>query len=151
MLIHEIYKKNPHVIKSDQPVKTALKMLLEHRINGLIVLNNDEKVVGVLSLQDIAAATVPTQFQRNPAMAAAMYKKGFFTEMCEMIMDKSVKTIMRRNFEKVSLEDNIMTIAADFLENDLYLVPVIEDKKLIGIVTRSEIKKALAYGMGITK
>jgi len=104
-------------------------------------------VVGVLSLQDIAAATVPTQFKNNINMVAAMYKKGFFTEMCQQIKHKTAKALMRKNFVSVGLDDNIMAITADFLYNDLYVVPVIENKKLIGVVTRSEIKKALRYGM----
>lgn len=56
---------------------------------------------------------------------------------------------MRRDFIQVSLEDNIMSITADFLKNDLYIVPVVEKGELIGIVTRSEIKKALAAAMEI--
>lgn len=47
----------------------------------------------------------------------------------------------------VSLHDNIMAITADFLKNDLYLVPVLENGQLVGVVTRTEIKKALLYGM----
>jgi predicted transcriptional regulator len=80
-------------------------------------------------------------------MAAAMYKQGFFHEMCAEIKDQSVTKIMRKNFEWVSLEDHILSITAEFLRGDLYIVPVIENKELIGVVTRSEIKRALAYGM----
>ena len=44
-----------------------------------------------------------------------------------------------------------MAVTADFLKNDLYIVPVVEKGELLGVVTRSEIKKALAYGMRIPK
>ncbi len=125
----------------------ALETFVRERINALVILNDKQKVVGVLSLQDIASATVPQQFRKNIRMAAAMYKKGFFTEMCHAIKDKPVRSIMRKNFVKVSLSDNIMAVTADFLFNDLYVVPVIEKGELVGIVTRSEIKKALLYGM----
>ena len=149
MLIKEIYHKNPVTIPSDYTVKQALKVILDKRINGLIVTKKDDanKVVGVLAIQDIAAATVPRQFRKNLGMAAALYKKGFFHEMCAEIQDVSVTKIMRKNFEWVTLEDHIMAITAEFLRNDLYIVPVIENKELVGVVTRSEIKKALAYGM----
>jgi predicted transcriptional regulator len=149
MLIKEIYHKNPVTIPSDSTVKQALKVILDKRINGLIVTKKDDanKVVGVLAIQDIAAATVPRQFRKNLGMAAALYKKGFFHEMCAEIKDVSVTKIMRKNFEWVTLEDHIMAITAEFLRNDLYIVPVIENKELVGVVTRSEIKKALAYGM----
>jgi CBS domain-containing protein len=152
VLIKDIYHQNPVTISSDLTVKEALQEINKKKINGLIVTdkNNSKKVVGVLAIQDIAAATVPRQFKKNLGMAAAMYKKGFFHEMCDEIKDQSVTKIMRKNFESVSLDDHILAITAEFLRGDLYIVPVIENKELVGVVTRSEIKKALLFGMGIT-
>lgn len=147
MLIKDIYHKNPITIKTTATIEEVVDVFIKNKINGLIVTNEAGLVKGVVSLQDIAAATIPRQFRDNIRMAAAMYRKGFFTQMCQQLMDKSVSSVMRKEFVSVGLEDNIMAVTADFLKNDLYLVPVIEDKKLIGIVTRSEIKKAIAYGM----
>lgn len=151
MLIREIYHENPITVKEDCTVKDALKVIVSKRVNGVIVVDNTNpnKVKGVLAIQDIAAATIPRQFRKNLGMAAAMYKKGFFHEMCAEIKDLSVTKIMRKNFEQVSLDDHIMAITAEFLRGDLYIVPVVENKKLVGVVTRSEIKKALLYGMNI--
>ena len=151
MLIKDIVHHDPVTISSTLTVVEALQVILKKRINGLVVVDeNSGKVRGVLSVQDIAAATVPRQFRKNLGMAAAMYKKGFFHEMCAEIRDLPVTKIMRKDFEWVSLDDNIMAITAEFLRGDLYLVPVIEKGELVGVVTRSEIKKALAYGMNLT-
>ncbi|MFZ1721368.1 MAG: CBS domain-containing protein [Microgenomates group bacterium] len=147
MLISEIYHKNVITIDQSTTVLDALKTFIKKRINGLIVVDEHDHVVGVLSIQDIAAATIPRQFRQNIQMAAAMYRKGFFSENCEDIKNNSVRTVMRKNFTAVNLEDNIMAVTADFLKNDLYIVPVFKEGKLAGVVTRSEIKKALAYGM----
>ncbi len=153
MLIKEIYHKDPVTISDDATVKDALTVIINKRVNGLIVTKKDnpKKVVGVLAIPDIAAATVPRQFRKNLGMAAALYKQGFFHEMCAEIKDKSVTKVMRKNFEQVSLDDHILSITAEFLRGDLYIVPVIENKELIGVVTRSEIKRALAYGMGLKR
>ncbi len=151
MLIKEIFHRYPVTISSKCTVSEAMRVIMKKKINGLVVTDETTgKVRGVLSIQDIAAATVPRQFRNNLGMAAAMYKKGFFHEMCAEIQNHPVTKIMRKNFETVSLEDNIMAITAEFLRGDLYLVPVIEKGELVGVVTRSEIKKALAYGMNLT-
>lgn len=147
MLISELYNENVITIKKSATVAESLKLFLSKKINGLVVVDEKDVVVGVLALQDIAAATIPRQFRYNIQMAAAMYRKGFFSESSEAIKDEPIEKFMRKNFTIVSLSDNIMAVTADFLKNDLYIVPVIEKGKLIGIVTRSEIKKALAYGM----
>lgn len=147
MLISELYRKHPKTILNTATVLDAVKELDRDEVNALVVLNEKGKVVGVLSLQDIAAATVPRQFRKNVRMAAAMYKTGFFTDMCQELKDHLVSEIMRREFISVTLDDNIMAVTADFLKNDLYIVPVIKNKELIGVVTRTEIKQALLYGM----
>jgi predicted transcriptional regulator len=147
MLIADIYRPHPKTFGFTATVFAALQELDKDEVNALIILNDRKKVVGVLSLQDVAAATVPRQFKKNTFMAAAMYKRGFFTEMCQELKDLPVSAVMRKEFMTVSLHDNIMAITADFLKNDLYIVPVIEKGELVGVVTRSEIKKALLYGM----
>lgn len=147
MLISELYRKHPKTISDDATVLDVLKELDRDDINALVVINDKKHVVGVISLQDIAAATVPRQFRKNIRMAAAMYKRGFFTDMCQELKDQPVRSIMRREFISVGLDDNIMSITADFLKNDLYVVPVLRNRELIGVVTRTEIKQALLYGM----
>jgi tRNA nucleotidyltransferase (CCA-adding enzyme) len=147
MLISEIYHKHPKTLNLNATVSEAVEELIKDEVNALVIIDDKRKVIGVLSLQDIAAATVPRQFRKNVRMAAAMYKPGFFTEMCQQIKDEPVSTVMRKEFITVNLDDNIMAVTADFLKNDLYIVPVIQKGELLGVVTRSEIKKALHYGM----
>ncbi|MFZ5376759.1 MAG: HPP family protein [Patescibacteria group bacterium] len=149
MLIHEVLHQKPVVVGPEMLVREAVLKLITDHINGLLVVNEKQEVLGVLALQDIAAATIPIQFRKNVYMAAAMYRRGFFSEQCQEIMDLPITQIMRKNFIAVSLQDNIMAVMADFLKNDLYIVPVIDKGKLVGVVTRSEIKHALAYGMGL--
>ena len=151
VLISELYHPHAITISEEATVVEALEVFLSKKVNGLIVTNTDEQVAGVLALQDIAAATIPRQFRHNVQMAAAMYRPGFFSDTCAEIVDTKVQKIMRKNFTIVSLSDNIMAVKADFLKNDLYIVPVIEKGELLGVVTRSEIKKALAYGMRLPK
>ena len=152
MLVADIYNTNISPVKETQTVQEVLKFLIEKHFNGVVVLNDEDKVAGVLSLQDIAAAIVPDEMRENLALAEAMYKPGFFREQCQAIKDMQVKEIMRKNVVMATPETTVMEIAADFLKNDLYIVPVVEEeKKAIGIVTRSEIKHALAKGMDLKK
>lgn len=148
MLISEIYHPEPQTISEDATVESALNMMRDTVYNGFVVVDAHKKVVGVLSLQDIAAATVPREFQTNTNLPLAMYKRGFFQERCREIKHKKVSELMRTNYTQVTLDTNIMAITADFLKNDLYIVPVFDNENLVGIITRTEIKKALALGMG---
>lgn len=151
MYIAEIMHTNPKTIKQDVSIEEAIKELLTDAFNGFVVFDENDKFVGILSLQDIAAATVPEQFRNNIGMANAMYRHGFFKERCLEIKNKKVKDVMRKDALKVDLSTNIMAITADFLKNDLYIVPVFDRNKLVGVITRNEIKHALARGMELEK
>jgi predicted transcriptional regulator len=149
MLIDQIYHKQIKTINENETIQQAIKEMIEMPYNGFIVTNDKEKIVGVLSLQDIAGAAVPDEFKKNISLPLAMYKKGFFHEICAELKEKKVKELMRTSYTQVTLQTNILAVAADFLKNDLYIVPVIENDKLLGVITRTEIKKALALEMGI--
>jgi CBS domain-containing protein len=48
---------------------------------------------------------------------------------------KTVKEIMSKDCVTVSLQDNVYEIAVKMKENDIGFIPVVEGKKLIGVVT----------------
>jgi predicted transcriptional regulator len=150
MLISQIYKDTPYFVSEDETIKEALAQIVDQHFNGVIVRNSKNHITGVLSIQDIAAATVPVEFTNNVSLASATYKEGFFQEIAKEIGNKKVKDIMRTEYIHVTPKSNIMEVAADFLQKDLYLVPVIEKDKVIGVITRSEIKQALAQSMGVS-
>lgn len=150
MLIAKIYRRHPKTVLPTATIQDVVKRMLKDSTNGYIVTDKHKHVLGVIALQDIAAAIVPREFRHNLGMAKAMYVQGFFHELCHDLKHQPVSSIMRKNFTSVDLNTNIMAVLTDFLENDLYIVPVINNKKLIGIVTRSEVKHALATGLGLT-
>lgn len=149
MKVANIYNTNIQPIYEDISIKQAVEIFLKKDYNSVLVLDNSNQLVGVLSLQDIASAIVPPEMKQNPALAQAMYKPGFFEETCQEIQGKKAKDLMRTMFIKVSPQTNVMEVAADFFANDLYIVPVLENEKLIGIVTRSDIRHAFALAMGL--
>jgi CBS domain-containing protein len=148
MLIKEYYHRDLFTIPPTFTIAEVIKMMFERKCNGFVVVEN-EKPIGIISMQDIAAAVVPEESVENPNIAKAMYKDGFFDERVAEIKDHLVTTIMRKEFEVVDIADNTLSILADFLQNDLYIVPIVSEDKLVGIVTRSDVKKAFAKAIGL--
>jgi CBS domain-containing protein len=149
MVIKEIYNTHISPVHEGMTVKEALDLFIKKDLNSVLVIDIHEKLVGILSLQDIAAAIVPSEIRANPSLAEAMYKPYFFHEAAQSIESKSIKEFMRTTFICVSPKTNVMAVAADFFMNDLYIVPVCENDKLVGIVTRSDLRQAFAKAMEI--
>ena len=149
MLVKDMYNKNLLPISEEMTVHDALSLMIKKHFNGVVVLDKKGKLAGILLIQDIVSQIVPLEMTENVNLADAMYKEHFFQDNCEAIKNKKVKQIMREEIYKVTPETSVMAVAAEFLHTDLYVFPVMEDDKVIGIVTRSELKKALAMGMKI--
>jgi len=151
MSVRDIYTKHPYKVHENITIKEVLTKLLEKEFNGVLIVNDADELVGMVGLQDILAAIVPVEFRDNLNLADAMHKPDFFKELCSKVKNKKVKEIMQTKFSTVDPDASIMKVAADFANRDLssHPIPVIENGKVIGIITRSEIKKALAEGMDI--
>ncbi len=148
MQIEKIIQKGIFTIKPGKTIKDALIEMENRNVSALPVVNNSGNILGIISVQDIAAACVPEEFKDNPAISVAMEKPGFFTESCQMVGGKKVSEIMRKDFLKVTNKSTVMAVMTDFLNNDLYHVPVVdENDKLIAIIGRNDIKKALLSRM----
>lgn len=149
MLVKDIYNKHLVPISEEITIQEALAVLIKSHFNGVVVVNKKNTLVGILCIQDIVSEVVPFEMRENVHLADAMYKPHFFQDNCEKIKNKKVKNIMRKKFLTVGRDTPVMTIAAEFLTTDLYIFPVVENNTLVGIVTRSELKKALALAMKV--
>ena len=144
MVVESVYRKNPIVITEDATIRDAIKLFVEKHSNGVLVVDKNEELIGIVSLQDIIGSLVPSEMQERLNLTHAMHKEGFLEELTKETGERSVKEVMRKTYMTATLATDILEIAADFLHNDLYIIPVIEEGKLVGVITRSEIKKVLA-------
>ena len=54
----DVMTKNPRTISETRLAAEALRMMEEHRINALLVLNGEQRLVGVLNMHDLLRARV---------------------------------------------------------------------------------------------
>jgi acetoin utilization protein AcuB len=56
--VKEIMTKNPFTIRSDETVERAAVLMLEHKVSGLPVVNNNSELVGIITQSDVFRAFV---------------------------------------------------------------------------------------------
>ena len=54
----EVMTKNPRTISVTRLAAEALRMMEQHRINALLVLDGEQRLVGVLNMHDLLRAQV---------------------------------------------------------------------------------------------
>lgn len=126
MILEEIMSRNVVTLTEQDTIKKAIEVMREHKIRHIPIVNDDHHCTGLISNQDIRDAT-PSIFQLNAI------------ENNKEILQKPVSSIMRTNLITGHPLDFVEDIAVVFYENRIGCVPVIHNKKLLGIITETDL------------
>ena len=129
-------------VKKNDPLETAAEIMALHDIAGVPVVENGEKVVGVISEKDFlfhmggkdarSFMEVVAQCLRNKGCVAITMRQ----EKAEDIMTSPAITVRE--------DTPVSEIANIFTEKEINRVPVTDDGgKLLGIIAREDIVKSL--------
>jgi len=137
MIVANRMKRNPVVVDEGDSMKRAMELLKEHEIRHLPVLKDGEKLVGILSERDIK--------QASPSSATALEIREIF-----YLLDKvKVKQIMTRRPYTVSSTTPIEEAALIIREKKIGCLPVVDEGRLVGILTETDIIDAFIAAMGV--
>ena len=135
-------------VRPDTDVAAAIKLLTEHNVSALPVLDREGNLVGVLSEADlIHRAEIGTE-KRRPWWLEAVTGASTLAEEFAKSHGKKVGEVMTDGVISVAEETPLSEIAALFERKRIKRVPVVKDGKLVGIVSRSNLIQALASAVG---
>ncbi len=129
-------------ISRKAPLKEAILLLKKNygdksflnAAPGLVVVNDWGELAGVLTPLTLITSLLE---QARSMETAEQEDTGFFELLCEKIMDKTVEDVMEREPLSVTEEANVLEIADLFVKHRYYRLPVVRDKKVVGIIYRT--------------
>lgn len=132
-----------HTVKPDDKVGKAVYLICRHNIAGLPVVNDQNKVVGVVSEKDILKAMYPSygEFYEDPISAMD------FEKMEENFKDVNgllIKDIMTSPPITAGPETPILKVGSLMILKRIRRVPIVDDEgKLLGIVSEGDVHRAV--------
>lgn len=138
MFVRNKMTANPFTVSPSQTVPEALEIITKHDVKRLPVLK-DGKLVGLVSSSDIA--------NHSPSKATSLS----VGEINYILAKTKISSIMKR--------DPITTTSGALLEEaatlmrryDVGCLPVVDDGKLVGIITESNMLDAFIELLGFTE
>lgn len=133
-----IMKREVYTLSPEMCLKEALTYLVEHKISGAPVVNENNKMVGFLSDGDI---------MRLLAKDDSLYvhsndiKTIGFNEKLSGLIDLRVKDIAVKRVISVDAGMNLDEVCRILADNKLKKAPVVQNGKMIGIINVSNITK----------
>ena len=128
-------------VKTDTHIEIAWYRLRHHQIKALPVLDQQDKLVGILSTADFLR-----QMDDTTAAGLAMHLQGILRRMPGAKPKKAtlVDQIMTSEVYSARLDTSITTLIHQMTEKNLPHIPVIDDdRKVLGIVTQTDTLIAL--------
>lgn len=126
MFVKNKMTANPFTISPDQTIPDAHEIMAQNGIKRLPVIKNG-KLVGIVSKEDILRAS-PSE--------ATTFSIG---EITYLLAKTKISTIMTKNPVTISSKALLEEAATLMRDNDISFLPVVDDGKLVGIITESDI------------
>ena len=109
------------LFKKEQSIIEVVDMLIKFRISGGPVVDDQKRVIGVISEGDCVKQISESRYYNMP------------------MEDISVEKYMSREVETMSPDLNLFDAANTFLKSKRRRFPVVEDGKIVGIVSQKDI------------
>jgi acetoin utilization protein AcuB len=126
---------DPVTITVDTPITEALRTMREHQVRRLPVLE-DGQMVGIVSEKDLLYASP------SPATSLSIY------EMHYLLSSLLVTELMTTEVITTSPDTPLEEAARIMVENKLGGLPVMEEGRLVGIITETDIFKVFLEQLG---
>lgn len=149
----EIMTTRVQSIGPEESVRAAANMLAEHHISGLPVVDEKNRVVGIISSSDIV------KFSGQSHIITLVGSSGWvspYTDIAamsslssgfELLGKKLVKDIMTRKVVTVSQDAGADEVARILAKKKINRLPVTDENgALVGIITRTDLIAAMAGG-----
>jgi len=130
----------------EMEITQAAAILLENRINGLPVIDDSGKLVGIICQSDIIAQQkslpIPSYFTFLDGLITLTSMKSMEKEVSK-IAATTVSQAMTRNPVTVTSDANIATVAALMVDKNMHTLPVVDQGLLVGIVGKEDVLRTL--------
>ena len=142
MKVKEIMNKQLFTVSPDASWKDAAELMVEKNVSAVPVVDNNQKLVGILSEKHLFRSLFPSykDVMETP--------HGYldFEQMEDGIEESSarkVSEIMAKRLITAEPETPIFKVGALMVASGIHQVPVVDDGKLVGMVKRGKIYNAI--------
>ena len=131
-------------VGEDASVQEVARLMAEHGISAVPVVDRERRLVGMVSEGDLLHRTETGTERRRSWWLEIMASTNQLAGEYVRSHSGSVKDVMTRDVVSVTKETAVGDIAILLETNRIKRVPVLRDGRLVGIVSRANLVRALA-------
>ena len=130
--VKEIMHENIHSVSPDDRIIHARRRMIDENVARLPVMNNGN-LIGIISDNEIVFALA--ELKRSFPLGKQKHR------LEELLVNDAMKTTVILADANISVED----AAKIMIKNNIGFLPLMENKKVIGIITRTDLLKTITH------
>ncbi len=138
--VREVMTRDPLTIDPEAPVATAVAVMRDKSVRHLPVVDDAGRLQGMISDRDLRDAVFAPAFAEFLSQVARRRLRGISATLEGL----RVKDVMTWDAVTTGPEAPLAQAAAVMFEGRFGSLPVVENGKLVGIVTERDVLKAIA-------
>lgn len=152
MKVKDVMNSNVVSCKPDDTVREAARVLKENNISGAPVLEGEE-LVGIVSEGDLLKLLIlpekgelwlPSPFEVIEVPIRELFGWEETKKMLSDVGSTKIEEIMTKDVHTISSEASVEEASEHMIRHRINRLPVTEDSRVVGIITRGDIIKGLA-------
>lgn len=147
MRIHDVMSTGVVTGKTTDTVRDIVVKMLSRHCGAIPIVNGSYELLGIVTLRDVMLPMYPNY---GDYMHDTVHSRAFLEmeENYPEVLEKKAEEIMVRNPLTVSPETPILEAASYMGLKNFRRLPVVEQSKLIGMVSIGDIHRGLFFARG---
>lgn len=142
MLVERYMQTRVNTVHHDATVREVVRLMIDRKTNGLVVVDDQHRVVGILSSWDIVKHITPDYLEEDIRLASFAAEAQFKDRIATIAHDP-IEKFMTKRVHCIKKDRPLIEAAALLTEFHIRQLPVVDDEQvLIGYLNRTDIKLA---------
>src|SRR5262245_56495115 len=141
----------PVSVASDASILEAIRIMLQRKFSGLPVVDQNGSLVGIVTEGDLLRRTETGTQRKRPRWIEFLIGSGRLATEYVHASGRKVREVMTRDVHTVTQDTPLDEIVQLMERHRIKRLPVVSSGKLVGIVTRANLLRALATLVGETR
>ncbi len=146
--VAQIMTSSPLTVKPETPLKDAISLLVENKLSGLPVVNDQNKLVGVISESDLMwqeSGVEPPPYIMILDSVIYLQNLGRYEKDIHKALGQTVGEVMTNKPITIQAEEGVKKAAQLLHDKKISRLPVVDsDGNVVGIITQGDIIRAMA-------
>lgn len=147
--VADVMSRDPITVRLETPLKEAIQILAERRISGLPVVDEDGKLVGIISETDLMwqeTGVTPPAYIMFLDSVIYLENPARYDRDLHKALGQKVEEVMTKEHLSITYPDKPLREAAQLMhEKNVRRLPVLDSEdRVVGIITRGDIIREMA-------